>query len=295
MLIVEFRRPEFEVATRPGPGRTQRDDPFTVDRRRPTTTPAAHSARHRHLAGDCRAATYSPPGWDGFQFGRWTPWWDEGDFGFGDDMRPSRGPCCGPARPTCISTAARPMPPADDTCRSTSVTSGGRSTAFPWRSPHGQRVQDVNRQALARAPTLLCTPPTSTSVCAATAMFVARRLDGRRRGRHRHRWHRGRRPVGRDRKSQRDGRFENGAVDRQAGRPADVRGHVRAVRRCRAAHHRCRWHVPIRRRLSTIGPGQPQRADALGRLRRGDPRRTVESRSLTVVPDSREYQPGDTA
>ncbi|MFT5204552.1 MAG: hypothetical protein ACI9C1_003963, partial [Candidatus Aldehydirespiratoraceae bacterium] len=84
--IEEFRRPEFEVTAR-----VETSGPYLVDE------PATVAVDATYFSGGAlpdapvdwwvttRPTTYSPPGWDDFTFGTWTPWWRfdrfEGDFG----------------------------------------------------------------------------------------------------------------------------------------------------------------------------------------------------------------------
>jgi hypothetical protein len=104
--IEQYRRPEFEVTTR-----TESDGPYV------STQPVTVAADAAYYAGGPLAnapvdwavsttpTTYAPPGWDGFTFGVWIPWWlgdtrgasidDEGGYG---------APCCGPRGPTEVQT-----------------------------------------------------------------------------------------------------------------------------------------------------------------------------------------------
>jgi len=73
--VQEFRRPEFEVKVNPGEG------PFFIGES------ATAEVTANYYAGGAlpnapvswlvtsRSGSYSPPGWDEFTFGRWTPWW----------------------------------------------------------------------------------------------------------------------------------------------------------------------------------------------------------------------------
>ncbi len=84
--IQEFRRPEFEVATR-----AESAGPYVVG------TPATVAVQADYFSGGplpdaavewtvtTRQATYSPPNWDDFAFGVWIPWWFYGDFYGGFD------------------------------------------------------------------------------------------------------------------------------------------------------------------------------------------------------------------
>ena len=102
--IQQYRRPEFEVVTKP-----ETQPPFL------STRPATVSATASYYAGGPLAdapvdwvvsttpSTYSPAGWDEFTFGIWQPWWYGDDFGGGrgfssvDYAADFSGPCCGPA------------------------------------------------------------------------------------------------------------------------------------------------------------------------------------------------------
>jgi len=73
--IQEFRRPEFEVTTSAPPGPYVLGDHATID------------VKAAYYAGDplpgaevdwratATAATFQPPGWEGWRFGEWVPWW----------------------------------------------------------------------------------------------------------------------------------------------------------------------------------------------------------------------------
>ena len=83
----------------PGRGRTGAPT-RSPSRSTPTTTPAGRSATPpvTWQVTDERGDV-PPPGWDDFDFGRWTPWWSSTD-----DVVPGRPygaePCCGPSRPS---------------------------------------------------------------------------------------------------------------------------------------------------------------------------------------------------
>jgi uncharacterized protein YfaS (alpha-2-macroglobulin family) len=87
--IQEFRRPEFEVTTRP-----ESEGPYLVGK------PATVAVQADYFSGGplpnadvewtvtTRQATYSPPNWDDFAFGVWIPWWFQDDYygGFESDV-----------------------------------------------------------------------------------------------------------------------------------------------------------------------------------------------------------------
>ncbi|WP_108665957.1 alpha-2-macroglobulin family protein [Euzebya rosea] len=84
LRIEEFRRPEFEVATR-----AESPAPHVV------TSPITVAAEATYFAGgglpnapvtwtvSHRDGTYEPPGWEGFSFGIFVPWWFVGGGSFG--------------------------------------------------------------------------------------------------------------------------------------------------------------------------------------------------------------------
>jgi len=102
--IQEYRRPEFEVTTRP-----ESTQPYL------STRPATLAANGAYYAGGPLAnadtdwsvsttpTTYSPPGWDDFTFGIWIPWWYASNDFYGDSYyRGDIGPCCGPSTDTTV-------------------------------------------------------------------------------------------------------------------------------------------------------------------------------------------------
>ena len=108
--IEDYRRPEFEVTTRP-----ESEGPFL------NTQPVTVRANAAYYAGGPLPAspvtwtvsttptTYAPPGWSEFTFGIWTPWWIEDvgarGMGYGGDHGGDYGaPCCGPYSATDVKT-----------------------------------------------------------------------------------------------------------------------------------------------------------------------------------------------
>ncbi len=163
--IQEFRRPEFEVTTRV-------ESPQPQLSRNPATLAAAAT----YYAGGPLAAapvtwtvstgsaSYSPPNWDDYTFGVWTPWWYE-DFGgyggFADSSGSARAlePCCFPGSPQDVETF-------------TGVTdsNGDHFLQVGFEVPEGgfpdlavmvnaaAAVQDVNRQTWSSSTSLLVHP-----------------------------------------------------------------------------------------------------------------------------------------
>jgi hypothetical protein len=101
--VQEFRRPEFEVTAKnesAGPHIVAIRKARTFRSRQNTTRVALCRTRRSPGMSAHRPTTYTPPGREGFTFGKWTPWWgmfggglyDEGGFGrgrmFGRGYRP---------------------------------------------------------------------------------------------------------------------------------------------------------------------------------------------------------------
>ena len=91
--IQEFRRPEFEVTARnETPGPHFAGEPATVAVEAAFFSGGALPNSPVEWRVGTTAATYNPPNWDGFTFGRWIPWWygSFGDFdeiGFGQEAQ----------------------------------------------------------------------------------------------------------------------------------------------------------------------------------------------------------------
>jgi len=92
--IQEFRRPEFEVKTRtesPGPYFT--DEPATVAVEASYFSGGPLPDAPVDWTVTTQQASYSPPNWSEFTFGKWTPWWILGGYdGYGDYGYPEYPP-----------------------------------------------------------------------------------------------------------------------------------------------------------------------------------------------------------
>ncbi|HAP74685.1 MAG TPA: hypothetical protein DCR14_01210, partial [Acidimicrobiaceae bacterium] len=159
--IEEFRRPEFEVVTRP-----ESQGPHL------STAPVTVAAEADYYAGGPLAnapvnwtvttaeGTYAPPGWSGYTFGVWQPWWFWGvganrDGGYADDGYWGE-PCCGPGTEAEV-----------DTYRGTTDANGAHYLQIGFEGDDGVlpdlpvvvtaegAVEDVNRQVWASTTDLL--------------------------------------------------------------------------------------------------------------------------------------------
>ncbi|MCU1367240.1 MAG: hypothetical protein JWN39_2879, partial [Ilumatobacteraceae bacterium] len=167
--IEEFRRPEFEVDARDeSPGPYLQGTPLTLAVDANYYSGGALGAAPVDWTVTTADASYSPPGWDDFDFGVWTPWWFADDFSSGysgrfpGDYGPTvDGPCCfgGPG--------------TDSNTKQFSGTTDGAGTDYlqvdagsldddhaglPVTVTAQASVTDVNRQALASTTSVLVHP-----------------------------------------------------------------------------------------------------------------------------------------
>lgn len=84
--VQEFRRPEFEVtATNESPGPFYAAQPATVRVDAEYFSGGPLPDADVNWLVSTRQSSYSPPNWDEYTFGIWTPWWSYGG-GFGDEV-----------------------------------------------------------------------------------------------------------------------------------------------------------------------------------------------------------------
>lgn len=160
--IAEFRRPEFRVAVAAETAVHTLGDTSVV-------VVAADYYSGGRLPGaavtwqaTARRGHYSPPGWDGFTFGEWTPWWWGND---GGDV--FRGGGSWPADPTTqLSWTGRT---GEDGRHRLAVDVSGVEPLAPASIELEATVQDVNRQAITGRTALLVHP---------SAHYVGLRQDG---------------------------------------------------------------------------------------------------------------------
>ncbi len=287
LRIAEFRRPEFEVTA-------TLDDPDLIFGDRAIVTAMAEYYAGGPLAGaeaqwqvSARPTQYSPPGHEGFVFGRWQPWWGGGDYdsfiepmseesaqshlGFTDSM--------GQHRLAVDLEGAVPIGPASFQAQAT--------------------VMDVNRQAWTGSASFLVHPardyaglrldrwytdpgqPIEVEAIVAdidgqlqsgrTVELVAERLEGRWLG---DRWLEEPVPAGQctltstEEPATCELRFETGGRHRLTAEIVDAEGRVNQT-------ELTFW----------VSGGQP-------RLPRGE---GLEEARVELIPDAEDYQPGDTA
>ena len=162
LRIEEFRRPEFEVITQ-----AESPAPHVV------TSPVTVSAQASYFAGGglgnapvtwtvTQADTsYRPPGWEGFSFGVFIPWWSGGargvEGGFGGDIAFEDEICCFPPVEQAVErfsgttdAAGRHLLEVDF-----EVDEDGGVPDQPIQVSVNAAVEDVNRQSFAGTTDLL--------------------------------------------------------------------------------------------------------------------------------------------
>ena len=297
LTIAEFRRPDFEVTTSAGSGPHRRGESIAATAQADYYTggPLGDAAVTWQVTTS--EATYAPPGWDRFDFGRWLPWWF-GDV-FVDDL-------------VAVRVASR-------------AASSRRGEGGVVHGPHRRRRRPPSRPARRR--------PRRRPRRAAGHRARQRRRAGRqppgdcrhdrparppRRPLRRSRRHRHLRPPGRGPHDRRD-RDRHRRRRRRRARPRLVAG--RANERFVDGEWTdelldtttCTVTSATEPAPCTLTPpaGGTYRitatvTDDAGRVSRSEttrwvsgaeavPSRTVGSEALTIVPDAEEYRPGQTA
>jgi uncharacterized protein YfaS (alpha-2-macroglobulin family) len=300
--IAEFRRPEFEVTAR-----AESEGPYVRG------TPLTMAAEAAYYAGGplgnapvtwqvtTASASYSPPGWDDFTFGRWTPWWiASGADGFG--RQPGgfidEEPCCFPGGETDVATYTGVTDAAGAQYLDVAVGDLGEDDAALPVTVTGQAtVTDMNRQPITSTTDVLVHPAQLYAGLRSTRTFVRKgeALDVE--------------VVVTD--------IDGAAV---AGRDMTV-----TASRTQSAFRNGEWTeeqtdeqtcsitsatepVPCSFTTSVGGTYRVEATviDDEGRTSRSEltrwvsaaesiPTRTVQEEELTIVPDAEEYAPGDTA
>ena len=128
LTIAEYRRPDFEVTTSAGAGPHRRGESIAATAQADYYTggPLGDAAVTWQVTTS--EATYDPPGWDRFDFGRWMPWWSGDLFVDGRGTRSSRCRAAFRTRRRWRRSPAAPTPPARTISICASATSTPTST-----------------------------------------------------------------------------------------------------------------------------------------------------------------------
>ncbi len=164
--IQEFRRPEFEVAARSesvGPYLSDESVTVAVDATYYSGGPLGAAPVDWQVTTS--RSSYSPPGWDEFSFGLWTPWWlgDVGYYSYGSPAYGSSVPsyegggCCGPSGSDSTVAQFTGVTDASGT-HYLQIDAGGLADdldGLPVTVTAQATVTDVNRQAWASTTSVL--------------------------------------------------------------------------------------------------------------------------------------------
>jgi len=184
--IADFRTPDFEVNSH-----GESSGPYVVGNDLTVSAAATYYAGgplgNAPVDWQVRthAASYAPPGWSGFTFGIWTPWWQVGDAGFGNGFDGKRAggsyvPCCGPVVPD--SATVEKFSGSTDGNGSNYLRVqvgdlGEKFAGLPVTLTAQATVTDVNRQAIAGTTDLLVHPADYYVGLAGNDTFVAQGKD----------------------------------------------------------------------------------------------------------------------
>ncbi len=302
--IADFRTPDFQVDTQvdsAGPSVAGND--LTVAAA--ATYYAGGPLADAPVAWQIRTATatYAPPGWSQYSFGIWTPWWQT-DTGHGGPAAMSAGgpavPCCGPVDPTSakVDTFNGRTDSGGSNYLQVQVGDLGRAGAgLPVTVTAQATVTDVNQQAIAGTTDLLVHPADFYVGLAGDDTFVTQ----------------GKPTVVRAIATDIDGAVASGRrIDMRSSRITTSFTNGASVdtesdtQNCQvtstAGPVTCTFHPSVAgtyRITATV-------TDTKGRTSRseltrwvagpdGSVDRTVALQQLTLVPDKREYQPGESA
>ena len=295
LQVQEFRRPEFEVKT------TAPEGPFFVNDDATVSVAASYYAGGGLPNADVtwrvswQQGQYSPPGWDDFTFGVWTPWWRM--------PTPVMSTVAfAPGKPGVISGGGEKAETYTGKTDATGVHRlkldfGPVDPPLPTVYSTEASVMDVNRQAWNSSTNLLVHPASLYVGLRSDRMFVQREqplkieaivteLDGKP-------------AIGKEIKMRavrldwqyKDGKWQEVEV---APQPCTVTSAKEPVS--------CTFETPEGGQYKITA----QVVDDKGRTNRSEftrwvaggqrpPARQVEQEEVNLIPDRKEYQPGDTA
>lgn len=290
--IQEFRRPEFEVAAR-----VETPGPYFVDE------PATVAVDANYFSGGplpdapvdwwvtTRSGSYSPPGWDEFTFGVWTPWW-----GGYEDRGGRFGDSFGPLVDDAVSENFSGTTDATGT-HYLQMDFDGDGEGLPTTVSATASVTDVNRQTWSSTTDVLVHPASLTVGLRSTRTFVRQGdgldvevivtdIDGSA-------------VAGRSadvvaervRSQWVDGEWTETVIDSE---PCDVTSGTEPFVCSFALENGGRWRLTA---TVTDDAGRESRSELTRWVSGADalPTRLVELQSATVIPDAETYAVGDTA
>ena len=296
LTIAEYRRPDFEVTTSAGSGPHRRGESIAATAQADYYTggPLGDAAVTWQVTTS--EATYAPPGWDRFDFGRWIPWWS-GDLFMEDLAAFESEPCCPPDEAKVETFTGRTDAAGAHHLDLRVGDLDADLDGLPVTVRANAAVQDVNRQVIAGTTDLLVHPADLYVGLGGTDTFVRQGedltvdvivadIDG----------------------AAVAGRHVDVVAGRTTGRFVDgewtdeLLDTTTCTVRSATDPVRCTLTPPAGgtyRITATV-------TDDAGRVSRSEttrwvsgaeaiPSRTVRGEELTVVPDAEEYRPGQTA
>ncbi|MGI9031628.1 MAG: alpha-2-macroglobulin family protein, partial [Ilumatobacteraceae bacterium] len=160
LTIAEYRRPDFEVTTSAGTGPYRRGESITATAQADyyTGSPLGDAAVTWQVTTS--EATYDPPGWERFDFGRWMPWWSSNVSFEGEAFESFESePCCGPDEAAKVETFTGRTDTAGAHYLDLRVGNlDADLDGLPVTVRANAAVQDVNRQVIAGTTDLLVHP-----------------------------------------------------------------------------------------------------------------------------------------
>ncbi|RIJ71274.1 hypothetical protein D1871_14730 [Nakamurella silvestris] len=159
--IADYRRPDFEVTATPQTaGPYVLDDPVTVGANATYYAGGPLGAAGVNWQVRTAPATYSPPGWDQYTFGIWTPWWQT-DTAWGGETMGYGDYCCdypGGAEPVVDEFDGTTDAEGKQFLQIEVGDLGADNAGLPVTLTAQATVTDVNRQAIAGTADLLVHP-----------------------------------------------------------------------------------------------------------------------------------------
>ncbi|MGD9998151.1 MAG: alpha-2-macroglobulin family protein [Ilumatobacteraceae bacterium] len=298
--IQEFRRPDFEVTARTeSPGPYVVGDPATVAVDASYYAGGALAAAPVGWQVSATASTYSPPGWDDYQFGRWVPWWYASSPTYLDSYAGAADYCCDiPSTATKVQQYSGTTDGAGHDYLQIDVGDlGDELDGRPLAVTAEATVTDVNRQALSGRTTILVHPADlyvglrsdRTFVREGDALdvsVVVAGIDGEAVAG---------RPVsvtaGRNTSVFANGTWTDTLADTQT---CDVTSAAEAVS-CRFTTGTGGTYTITATVIDDVGRANVTELTRWVSGATSVPSRIVEQQALTIVPNGDEYAPGDTA
>jgi uncharacterized protein YfaS (alpha-2-macroglobulin family) len=179
--IADYRTPAFEVDTHSGtadPAVRGADLPVQADASYYAGGPLADAPVDWQVS--TTTATYAPPGWSEYTFGIWTPWWFDGPYGTASYADAVAGPsmpgicCTGPnGGDSDVQTFHGTTDGSGSDYLAVTVGNLGKDTdGLPVTVQAQATVTDVNRQQIADTATILVHPAEDYVGLASDATFV---------------------------------------------------------------------------------------------------------------------------